>query len=222
MSPPHSTSGSDSSVSDGSPAHLCGPAWPVSPWVPLLLGWEGRSAGEAQGVMGCRRPSTALPSGAAGAREEEAAAESESEECPAPDKCCLLEPCQRPGEPGPTSMVHPVPEGTVLQGHLSPVLSQTGASTHGAPSGSDPSSVTPPGEAGALQDPQAAGSPQHPDGRQCGGRGAQNRLQHDLSQRSQSRGWPPRCHGRISAGWWHKRGVAPSAAAEHPSPRCHR
>ncbi|XP_074904501.1 cytosolic carboxypeptidase 2 isoform X4 [Buteo buteo] len=146
-------------------------------------GWAGSQALAAAGVTS--PPRSLSP---AGAREEEAAAESESEECPAPDKCCLLEPCQRPGEPGPTSMVHPVPEG----------------------------------EAGALQDPQAAGSPQHPDGRQCGGRGAQNRLQRDLSQRSQSRGWPPRCHGRISAGWWHKRGVAPSAAAEHPSPRCHR
>ncbi|XP_040985055.1 cytosolic carboxypeptidase 2 isoform X5 [Aquila chrysaetos chrysaetos] len=169
-----STSGSDSSVSDGSPAHLRGPARPVSPWVPLLLGREGRSAREARGVAGCRRPGTALPSGAAGAREEEAAAEPESEECPAPDKCCLPEPCQRPGQ------------------------------------------------AGALQDPQAAGSPRHPEGRQRGGRGAQSRLRHDLSQRSQSRGWPPRHHGGISAGWWHRRGVTPSAAAEHPSPRCHR
>lgn len=171
--------------------------------------------------MGCRRPGTALPSGAAGAREEEAAAESESKECPVPDKCCLLEPCQRPGEPGPTSMVHPVSEGMVLQGHLSPVLSQTGASTPGAPSGSDPSSVTPPGQAGALQDLQAAGSPRHPEGRQRGGRGAQSRLQSDLSQRSQSRGWLPRRHGGISAGRWHKRGVAPSATAEHPSAWCH-
>ncbi|XP_040985054.1 cytosolic carboxypeptidase 2 isoform X4 [Aquila chrysaetos chrysaetos] len=114
------------------------------------------------------------PGPAAGAREEEAAAEPESEECPAPDKCCLPEPCQRPGQ------------------------------------------------AGALQDPQAAGSPRHPEGRQRGGRGAQSRLRHDLSQRSQSRGWPPRHHGGISAGWWHRRGVTPSAAAEHPSPRCHR
>lgn len=46
-SPPCSTSGSDSSVSDGPPAHLHSPAQPVSPRVPLLLGREGQSAGKA-------------------------------------------------------------------------------------------------------------------------------------------------------------------------------
>uniref|UniRef100_A0A8C3KM90 Cytosolic carboxypeptidase 2 n=1 Tax=Calidris pygmaea TaxID=425635 RepID=A0A8C3KM90_9CHAR len=46
FSPPHSTSGSDSSVSDGPPAHLHGTARPVSHQVPPLLGWEGRSTGE--------------------------------------------------------------------------------------------------------------------------------------------------------------------------------
>ncbi|XP_072720075.1 cytosolic carboxypeptidase 2 [Ciconia boyciana] len=169
-----STSGSDSSVSDGPPAHLCGPARPVSPRVLPLAGREGRSAREARGVAGCGRPGTALPSGAAGATEEEAAAEPESEECPAPDKCCLPEPCQHPGQAGP------------------------------------------------LQDPQADGFSQHPEGRQRGGRGAWSQLRCDPSQRSWSRGWPPRRHGGLSAGRWHQRGVAPSAAAEQPPPRCHR
>lgn len=48
LCPPHSTSGSDSSMSDGPPVHLCGPEQPVSPWVLLVLGWErvGQSPGE--------------------------------------------------------------------------------------------------------------------------------------------------------------------------------
>ncbi|KAM6068279.1 cytosolic carboxypeptidase 2 [Theristicus caerulescens] len=47
---PHSTSGSDSSVSDEPQAPLRGPAWPVSPRVPPLSGWAGRSGGEARGA----------------------------------------------------------------------------------------------------------------------------------------------------------------------------
>ncbi|XP_026706126.1 cytosolic carboxypeptidase 2 [Athene cunicularia] len=47
-----STSGSDSSVSDGPPAPICGPAQPVSPWVPPLLGQKGRSSREVRGVRG--------------------------------------------------------------------------------------------------------------------------------------------------------------------------
>ncbi|XP_065492981.1 cytosolic carboxypeptidase 2 [Caloenas nicobarica] len=45
-----STSGSDTSVSDGPPVHLCGPEQPVSPWVLLVLGWEweGQSPGELE------------------------------------------------------------------------------------------------------------------------------------------------------------------------------
>ncbi|XP_075019946.1 cytosolic carboxypeptidase 2 [Calonectris borealis] len=121
-----STSGSDSSVSDGPPAHLHSPAQPVSPRVPLLLGREGQSAGEARGVAGCGCSSTTLPPGTAGATEEEAAAEPESEECPAPNKCCLPEPCQCPGKPGPKSTVH-----------------QSCPSLVPAPLGSNPSSVIP-------------------------------------------------------------------------------
>lgn len=67
-----------------------------------------------------------------GATQEEEAAEMESKECPAPNK---PEPHQHPGEPGATT-VHPGPKGTVLQGHLSPVLSHLS-------SGSDLSPVPP-------------------------------------------------------------------------------
>lgn len=135
---PCSTSGSDSSVSDGIPDGFHSPDPPVSPQVPPILRWEGCRARVEQGDRGCRCPSATLPPGTDGATQEEAAAETGSEECPAPDK---PEPHQHPGEPGATT-VRLAPEGTVLQGHLSPVLSHPS-------SGSDPSPVPPrPGPAG--------------------------------------------------------------------------
>lgn len=220
-SPPHSTSGSDSSVSDGPPARLHGPARPVSPWVLLLLGREGQSAREARGAWGCRRPGTTLPPGTAGATEEEASAEPESEECPAPDKCCLPEPCQHPGEPGPMNTIHLVPEGTVLQGHLVanavPAWCQHPCSSNWV----QPLFCVPPGQAGTLHDPQAASSPRRPQGRQRRRRGAWSWLQRDLSQHRWSGRWPPRHHGEGSAGRWHEHSATPPAAAEHPPPPCH-
>ncbi|XP_037993643.1 cytosolic carboxypeptidase 2 isoform X1 [Motacilla alba alba] len=125
-----STSGSDSSVSDGIPDDF--QSQQVSLHVPLILRWQGRRARVEHGDRGCRCPSATSPPGIDGATQEEAAAETESEECPAPNK---PEPHQHPGEPGAT-IVHPGPQGTVLQGHLSPVLSHPS-------SGSDTSPVPP-------------------------------------------------------------------------------
>ncbi|XP_074741295.1 cytosolic carboxypeptidase 2 isoform X2 [Strix uralensis] len=51
-----STSGSDSSVSDGPPAPLHGPAQPMSPRVPPFSGQKGRSAREVRGVRGADAP----------------------------------------------------------------------------------------------------------------------------------------------------------------------
>ncbi|XP_023803419.1 cytosolic carboxypeptidase 2-like [Cyanistes caeruleus] len=177
-----STSGSDSSVSDGIPGDFHSPDWPVSSHVPLILRWEGCRARVEQGDRGCRCPSATLPPSTDGAMQEEAVAETESKEFPAPNK---PEPHQLPGEPGATT-VRPGPEGTVLQGDLSPVLSHT------PQVGLTPLLCLP------GWDPQASSSSWCPEWRWQCGREAQSQLQCHLSQGSWSRECPP-CHRRRGA-----------------------
>ncbi|XP_077640554.1 cytosolic carboxypeptidase 2 [Lonchura striata] len=89
-----STSGSDSSVSEGIPDDFHSPDRPVSLHVPLFLRWQECRARVEHGDRECRYPSDTLPPGTDGATQEEAAAETESKECPAPNK---PEPHQHPG-----------------------------------------------------------------------------------------------------------------------------
>ncbi|RLV97261.1 hypothetical protein DV515_00011924 [Chloebia gouldiae] len=124
-----STSGSDSSVSEEIPDDFHNPIRPVSLHVPLILRWQGRRAKVEHGDRGCRYHSDTLPPGTDGATQEEAAAETESKKCPAPNK---PESHQPPSEPGATT-VHPEPEGTILQGHLSPVLSHSSRESDTSP-----------------------------------------------------------------------------------------
>lgn len=126
---PCSTSGSDSSVSEGIPDDFHSPDRPVSLHVPLILRWQECRARVEHGDRGCRYPSDTLPPGTDGATQEEAAAETESKDCPAPNK---PETHQHLGEPGATT-VHPGPERTVLQGHLSPVLSHPSRGSDASP-----------------------------------------------------------------------------------------
>lgn len=127
-----STSGSDSSVSDGIPDDFHIPDQPVSPWMPPLLRWEGYRARVEQGDRGSRCPSATLPPGTDGTTQEEATAKTESKKWSAPNQ---PEPHWHPGEPGATTVCSG-PEGTVLQGYLSPVLFHPS-------SGSDLSSLPP-------------------------------------------------------------------------------
>ncbi|XP_064922446.1 cytosolic carboxypeptidase 2 isoform X9 [Columba livia] len=158
-------------------------------------GWSGVSPSELESRWHQRlrhlrvrraRGSSLRPRTAVGATEEEAAAEPKSQERPVPAKCHC------PGEPGTARTLCPVTAGTVLLGHLSPELSQRARGSKGC----KPCSA-PPGQAGALRGPRAAGSARP------GGSAAR----------------PPRRPDAVPAGTGRERGVAPPAAPERPLPR---
>lgn len=223
-----STSGSDSSVSDGIPDDFHIPDQPVSPCPPLLR-WEGHRARVEQGDRGSRCPSATLPPGTDGTTQEEATAKTESKKWSAPNQ---PEPHWHPGEPGATTVFRP--RGDSPAGILCPQCCST-------PQVGLTSLLCPPG-----WDPKTSSSSWCPEWRWQSGREAQRQLQYYLSQGSWSREWPschrrrdawsslwsgpsqgtrrtewPWCHhGKASAGEWHKRCDTPQATTEPLPPWC--